>query len=213
MTTSSRPIRLLLLALLLAAAPHLCARAAGRLAIQPLGPVDAALVEKLAASLRATFDMDVEVLEAVPLPQEAYYKPRARYRAAKLLDALDRMEPARYDRVLGITASDISTTKGEHEDWGIFGLACLSARPCVVSTFRLKRKATPALLLLRLLKVARHEVGHTLGLAHCETPGCVMQDAKGSIKPVDESDGTFCTRCAAMLAPALRKNGVIGKAP
>ena len=39
----------------------------------------------------------------------------------------------------------------------------------------------------RFSKVVIHELGHALGLSHCETPGCVMRDAEGKISTVDRS--------------------------
>ncbi len=48
-----------------------------------------------------------------------------------------------------------------------------------------------------------HELGHTLGLSHCDSERCVMNDAHGSIRPVDATDGRFCDHCARLLASVL----------
>lgn len=178
--------------------------ATGRLEIQILGPFERGLSVEVAESLRSTFDLEVGVLGEVPLPEEAFYKPRGRYRAEKLLEYLRRLEASKSGRVVGLTAKDISTTKDPVPDWGIFGLAYLHTGPCVVSTYRLRRNASRSLLSARLAKVVRHEVGHTFGLEHCPAPGCVMEDAKGSIKGVDSSDGSFCATCKVALGPFLR---------
>jgi archaemetzincin len=97
---------------------------------------------------------------------------------------------------VGITAKDISTTKGENKDWGVFGLGELDGRVCVVSTFRLgARGADEKKLRDRLRKVAVHEVGHVISLEHCPKQGCVMQDAESSIATVDGETGKFCDDC------------------
>jgi archaemetzincin len=38
--------------------------------------------------------------------------------------------------VLGLTAADISTTKGEIVDWGVMGLGSLDGTAGVISSFR-----------------------------------------------------------------------------
>jgi archaemetzincin len=76
----------------------------------------------------------------------------------------------------------------------------------VVSSFRLhKRSATPDLFKARLVKVVNHELGHTFGLDHCTTPGCLMEDAAGSIKTVDRETGDFCADCRARLGALVRR--------
>ncbi|MGV8039569.1 MAG: hypothetical protein AB2L07_05675 [Thermoanaerobaculaceae bacterium] len=172
--------------------------------LQPLGTLDAALVEVVRADVADFFDVEVKVAPGMPLPSSAWYEPRQRYRADRLLEALAGVAPEA-DRVVGITTSDISVTKGTHPDWGIFGLASLGGRTCVVSTFRLRRgPASRELLLERLRKVVRHELGHTWGLEHCPTPHCLMQDCEGTVRTVDGEPGLLCARCRE----ALRRLGL-----
>jgi len=176
-----------------------------RVAIQPLGNIEPRLLREVIEGISATYNADITVLPVAKLPQEAYYPQRSRYRADKLLDYLDRTTSPDYVRVIGITDKDISITKGDVVDWGIFGFAYLSRRPCVVSTFRLRRDGpVHALLIARLTKVINHELGHTLGLSHCPNAGCLMEDIKGSIKTVDGWTGGFCPSCEAGLTPQLR---------
>jgi len=166
------------------------------IAIQPLGAVKAERLDVVKQGLEKSFGMKVEILAEKPLPQEAWYAPRSRYRADKLLDSLRDRTDAAYQIVVGVTTKDISTTKGEHQDWGIFGLGELGGRVCVVSTFRLNaRGADEKKLRDRLRKVAVHEAGHVMGLDHCPQAGCVMADAEGSITTVDVETGEFCKEC------------------
>lgn len=174
------------------------------IAIQPLGKVPAADIASVKAGIESLYAVSVEILPEKPLPKTAYYAPRQRYRADKLVDFLTAETPDRFDKVVGITTQDISTTKGAVADWGLFGLAELGERACVVSTFRLRAgKATDSLLQIRLVKVVNHELGHTFGLEHCPTTGCMMQEGGGKIATVDGETGVPCAACIRQMS-ALR---------
>jgi len=166
-----------------------------RVALQPIGTVDDAWVEVVKQSLEEYHEVSVEILPPIEHPSSAYYLPRKRYRADSLIAFLKRNASTDFDKVIGITAQDISTTKGEHKDWGIFGLGYCPGKSCVVSTFRLKKNGE-AKLKERLTKVAIHELGHTFGIPHCTVSNtCVMADAKGSMKQVDGEKNEMCASC------------------
>ena len=170
------------------------------IAIQPLGHVKMEDIARVQAGISALYAVKVEVLPAHPLPIAAYYRPRDRYKADKLLDSLGLGLHERFTKIVGLTARDISTRKEEFEDWGIFGLGQLGGRACVISTFRLRAgKATDSVFQARLVKVINHEIGHTFGLDHCPVVGCLMQDAGGKIATVDGESGKPCAECAIKL--------------
>jgi archaemetzincin len=177
---------------------------AGRaeVALVTLGAFPEPLVGAIASGLASELQVVVERRPARPLPRGAYYPPRRRYRAERLLDHLRRLlvgEP-RTTRVIGFTSVDISTTKGRHRDWGVFGLGDLDGRASVISTFRLRRGARDdAHFRFRVVTTAVHEVGHTLGLPHCTEARCVMNDAHGSIRTVDTSTGRLGPGCRRRL--------------
>jgi archaemetzincin len=161
------------------------------------------------AALLAFFPIEVRELDCQPLPKAAYYAPRKRYRAERLLDYLNQRLPKDGWRILGLTAVDISTTNGDFPDWGVLGLGEMPGTATVISSFRCQRKSRgPAHARERLAKVAVHEVGHTLGLDHCPTVGCLMEDAKGKVTTCDR-ERDFCPRCRATAA----KNGLVIATP
>ncbi|MCU0849449.1 MAG: hypothetical protein MUD12_16325 [Spirochaetes bacterium] len=164
------------------------------IAVQPLGPVDADALDAVKNGILSAYRVRVEVRTPLPLPRPAYYDKAKRYRAEKLLDFLESLDGC--DKIIGLTSADISTTKGSIPDWGIFGLGTMGGRACVVSTFRLGRGNVPrGHFLARLVKVANHELGHTFGLDHCPVKGCLMEDAKGTIRTVDGESGAPCAGC------------------
>lgn len=168
--------------------------------IQPLGRElpneDMALVMD---ALVGFYDLQIQVLPRVDLPVQAYYEPRRRYRAEKLLPFLLEKSPGDGDLILGLTGVDISTAKGSIEDYGIVGLARLGGKGCIISAFRCygpAREAAHARILLA--KVAVHEVGHTLGLHHCPIRGCLMEDAGGLVSTCDR-EFDICMHCRNKL--------------
>lgn len=174
------------------------------IAIQQLGPFDSSLINLVIPEIKSQFDNPkIIVLKPISLPSKAYYKPRNRYRAEILLEFLDSLRSNRYTRILGLTQTDISTTKGSYEDWGIFGLGAISAGPCVVSSQRLRKNATESEFKQRFCKVVIHELGHTFGLDHCPAETCIMTDYKGTIKSLDISKMHFCAKCSQLIKRAI----------
>lgn len=167
----------------------------------PLGEVEPELLAAVSKAITARVDATIEIAPMQALPPEAFYKPRKRWRAEKLLEFLDTKAPGAW-RVVGITNAEISTTKADIFDWGIAGLGTIGGPACVVSAQLYKKHSkTKAVMLHRFSDVAVHELGHTLGMPHCESKGCVMADAKGNaIKSADHSSGQYCGPCRK-LAP------------
>jgi archaemetzincin len=140
------------------------------------------------------------------LPALAYYHPRNRYRADKLIDWLRETRPDSVDYVMALTGSDISHTKGEIEDYGIMGLAFCPGRSGVVSTFRIGKGAkNKAHLMERFSKTVLHELGHNFGLPHCaQAKQCLMRDACGTVKTLDKAKKIVCGECKRKLGGLLR---------
>lgn len=133
------------------------------------------------------------VLKApIKMPKSAFVANRKRYRADTLIRFLGHHLSAD-SVIIGLTATDISTTNGSIADWGVMGLGFCPGNSCVVSTYRLQK----ANLQEQFFKVAIHELGHTQGLPHCAEKSCFMRDAEGGNPLNEERD--FCITCKTYL--------------
>ncbi|HYC84529.1 MAG TPA: archaemetzincin [Chryseosolibacter sp.] len=173
--------------------------------VVPLGIVAQHDIDTVASALRSGFPFAIHVMKRTAIPARfkvAIKSPR--YRADSILQFLRRIKPDSVDHMVAITSEDISVTKTEfgkvkepaekYRDWGVFGYGYRPGPACVVSTFRLGRN-NRSLLFTRLKKVAIHELGHNLGLPHCDDDGCPMQDAAESISTVDRAGSALCNAC------------------
>ena len=165
------------------------------------------LIEKSAKSINSAYYSEKEIDAALGNAFVNIKSPR--YRADSLLIDLFQNRPDSIDYLLGITSKDISTTKRDSKgnirqpkskylDWGIFGLGYKPGVSCVISTYRLNNGKSD-LLISRVQKIAVHEIGHNMGLDHCETEKCVMQDAVETISTVDNEGFELCERCYKKL--------------
>jgi len=102
---------------------------------------------------------------------------------------------------LVVTRSDLYAGKLGY----VFGYADYVSHVSVLSTRRL-RSGDAGLFLRRLLKIARHEIGHMHGLAHCAYPACVMRGID-SLEELDSHTLSLCPVCAAKLAWRMGDDG------
>lgn len=180
--------------------------------ILPYNGIKQADIDSVQQTLINTYGFKVVILDHIDLPESAFTTRRSpRYRADSLLRFQRRVKPDSISIIIGLTNKDISNTKIDpktlnvkepqliYVDWGIFGLGEVGGKSCVVSTNRLRKGVNTETYSTRLMRISTHEVGHVLGLPHCPTPKCVMNDANESIKTIDKSTGKLCDKCWAII--------------
>ncbi len=160
------------------------------LALLPFQDVDERLVTLLAAQL-AKKGFACSMHRPEPMPAGAWNSLREQYRAELLLKAA---REAASGRVLGITDQDLYAEGLNF----VLGMAEHPGRAAVIALARLYSR-DEARFQARMLKEAVHELGHTLGLAHCPHPKCVMHFSN-TVADTDRKGADYCSICRARLA-------------
>lgn len=152
------------------------------------------LGENTLNELKKTFD-SVAFEGTIPFPDSAYYAPRQRYKADKLVKHLRQLQVSSSELVVGFSPKDISDKVHGYDDFGVMGWTRHSLRSSVVSTHRLADKSR---LQEDFVKLVLHELGHADGLPHCkESTTCYMLDANKQ-NHFPELFG-FCNKCTKHL--------------
>lgn len=185
-------------------------RSVRKIGILPLGNFSKHLSDTVEVCISKTFGIKTYVLSNQEIPNETFVNSKVpRFRAEKILRILNEEKPDSLTNVIGLIEKDISITKrgstgkikepiSTYEDWGVFGLSFINGSSSIVSTCRLGA-STKSLMIERLKKVAIHEIGHSLGLEHCNSINCVMRDAAETIRTIDNVSMLLCRNCIRKL--------------
>ncbi|MFX1475467.1 MAG: archaemetzincin family Zn-dependent metalloprotease [Promethearchaeota archaeon] len=133
----------------------------------------------------------------LPVPFDAYDSARQQYRASPFLRVVSTQVSSKACG-LGIVNQDLYTRDLNF----IFGVAEKGGN-AVVAIPRLcqstdENPADEDLVFTRIKKVSFHELGHVLGLGHCNNH-CVMVFSN-CLEDTDQKPDTFCPSCEAKLA-------------
>jgi len=166
---------------------------------------DDRLMETIRESITRVFRVQARLYRHPDRPTHAFDPRRGQHSSTTILKWLvGREQPGH--RTLAITDADLFIPVLTF----VYGEAQLGGRAAVVSTARLaieqEHRHDPALVTDRVVKECIHELGHTFGLLHCDTPGCVMTRSVNLIE-VDAKRVTLCEPCDARYRALRQKDG------
>jgi archaemetzincin len=164
--------------------------------IVPVGEVSAQVKREASDGLRSVYDCEVSMHEPQSIPAGAYDGDRDQYRAEEFIDLARRVGSG--GKNIAITPKDLFYRRRNY----VFGLAYLGGSGSVISTYRLQtssdggfsNRSAGEIFSQRVRKEVVHEVGHTLGLEHCDNKRCVMNFSP-TVRQVDVKEVSLCGSC------------------
>lgn len=153
------------------------------------------LLDKIAEAIRSEFGHPVRFKEA-HLDLSDFYDPgRRQYNGNLLLKETEKMIQPGSVKTIGLFNVDLFIPILTF----IFGQAVLGGTFGIASMFRLsnERYGMPPdrkILTGRFTKEIIHELGHTFGLHHCQSPSCVMRSSN-YVEDIDLKEAHLCLIC------------------
>jgi archaemetzincin len=165
----------------------------------PIGTMKQNVADFLSFSLPEIFKAPCRVMEEKIALEPFYSSDRKQYHSTEILRQLLPYATGKEQHILGIMDEDLYIPILTF----VFGEAQLNGRCALMSGHRLHQEyyglpEDETLYLNRCEKEAIHELGHTVGLTHCDNFECVMRYSN-SVADIDIKRNIFCPNCSQTL--------------
>ncbi len=167
------------------------------LRLVPVGDVEQPLLDAVRLGVMKEFNVACREIRRTFDASFAFHPERGQYHSTLILEQLEQLDGD--DIIIAVTGHDLFIPILTF----VFGEAHLEGRCAIVSHHRLAQgfyglPDDPGLTTERLVKEAIHEIGHTVGLTHCDDYDCVMA-ASHSVEWLDVKGTALCVNCRNAL--------------
>jgi archaemetzincin len=163
--------------------------------IHPFHDINPLLLTEITKGIEGTLPIKTTIGANLPIAPHAFSNKRQQHSTSPFLQTLNELNQRESQIRLGITDVDLFVPDLNF----VFGEADPKTHVAVFSIVRLDPRsygelANSKLLVRRALTEAIHELGHILGLKHCNNDQCVMWFSN-TLAESDRKGPRFCSRC------------------